>query len=439
MKRFLTLLSKSCLLLLLLPFALPGQLALGVIDQNQMGTEGGYLERTFASSLGPVAVIFDFRRQVHQFTLLENGNSRVLFETRLDEFDNRIKGIFNHFVLLENRTSILPLTVTQVDLRTGERRDLYTSNNGHTFSIGAGSSGYAYLNPSRTLSVTDGTTGGTFEVAANTTDVEGFVFGNHTLLTSSEGIHITDGTPSGTRQLFTQAVENPQGPFSWNGQFFLPLPNANDEGIFFINADAASGKEVWRTDGTLAGTGVLQELIPGPEDGIAQSFTISAVDGQLIFKGGTTELNNKVYLARDTGLQVLIDLDPATVTRANYRALLMGVTEGGTLFLTTSHVEDRQTLWRVRPGEDPVELGEFEAFSINPSRVAVVGESLFYQGGTDPERLYLALSDGTSTTEVDFLGEYNGRWLVADDVLYYATDSSEEGEDFEERLPYLSN
>jgi len=447
--------------LFLLSGCLRAQLTIGVIDQNQEGTYGAYLKQVLKTSPGPVVEIFDFRRQVNQFVLLEDDTTRVLFETRQSGNGDRFQAVHNNFVLLERKLFGFSV-VDQLDIRTGAREELFTGSAGYTFSAGIANAGYAYLDHEKSLWITEGTATGTFNIANNVNDAEGFSFGNLTLITSSEGIHVTDGTPAGTNQIFTSAVSNIQEPFLWNDRFFIPMPNglivtdgtatgtryliapaqqifpqsiaANEDGVFFVARNATTGREAWQTDGTAAGTRIIRELAPGPEDGVLGSFSIGRLDRQLVFRGGTAETSHQVYLARRDSLQVLLELDPATITRANHIPVLMGVTAGGTIFLTTNHLQDRQTLWRVRPGMQPVQLGEFNAFSLRADRAVIVGERLFYQGGADEERLYVAQATGMTTTEVGELGEYNGRWLVNDNYLYYAVRSRAREEFNEQRL-----
>ena len=52
--------------------------------------------------------------------------------------------------------------------------------------------------------------------------------------------------------------------------------------IFFVARDAATGQELWRTDGTEGGTTLVKDIRPGPSDGGVDSLT--EMGGQLFFR-----------------------------------------------------------------------------------------------------------------------------------------------------------
>jgi ELWxxDGT repeat protein/cysteine-rich repeat protein len=89
----------------------------------------------------------------------------------------------------------------------------------------------------------------------------------------------TDGTPAGTIPLLSL----PLPPAS----FLQPLTGVNGT-LFFRADDGTSGLELWKSDGTAAGTVRVADINPGP--GSSNPYAAAAVNGTLFFSAddGTT-------------------------------------------------------------------------------------------------------------------------------------------------------
>ncbi len=80
---------------------------------------------------------------------------------------------------------------------------------------------------------------------------------------------------------------------------FLIAPDLElvGDSVFFVAADTAAGEELWSTDGTLAGTGLFEDLTPGPgSSGYSGSDPLATTATHLFFQvqlgGGGTELRS---------------------------------------------------------------------------------------------------------------------------------------------------
>ncbi|HEV8239144.1 MAG TPA: hypothetical protein VGS57_07245 [Thermoanaerobaculia bacterium] len=96
--------------------------------------------------------------------------------------------------------------------------------------------------------------------------------------TGGISLYATDGTPLGTVRV---AALTPPGDPVYPP---LPAPGALDDELLFTALDVSHGTEPWATDGTVAGTRLLRDLVPGPQG--SQPSGWAAVGGQAFFAAG---------------------------------------------------------------------------------------------------------------------------------------------------------
>jgi ELWxxDGT repeat protein len=177
----------------------------------------------------------------------------------------------------------------------------------------------------------NGTTAGTVEVknirpgsrggiSGNLTNVNGTLF-----FAANDGTHGTelwksDGTKAGTVQ-----VKNiqPDGGYYSYGSLPSNLTNVNGT-LFFVANDGTTGKELWMSNGTTAGTVQVKDIRPGQ----GGSF-----GGYYATTGNLTNVNGTLFFSANDGVTGN-ELWKATAPPAAARASLGKVTISG----TTAHV-----------------------------------------------------------------------------------------------------
>lgn len=123
--------------------------------------------------------------------------------------------------------------------------------------------------------------------------------GNRAFVTYYDGIIVTDGTAAGTRAIFVgDPDEDLVGAAEVNG------------GIVFSVLDPTHGRELWFSDGTPEGTGLLADVYPGPGSSDPEGF--ANVDGHVLFTANTKDQGREIFVTDGTaeGTRLLFDAVP---------------------------------------------------------------------------------------------------------------------------------
>ncbi|HPO17218.1 MAG TPA: hypothetical protein PLI09_27540 [Candidatus Hydrogenedentes bacterium] len=177
--------------------------------------------------------------------------------------------------------------------------------------------GYAYFLSTGGLGRTDGTEMGTVEVAYLTrledmqanypfTEMDGMFYFNGRSMEGC-GLWKSDGTPSGTQRI-------KQYPYCLSYYYSQYLVNAGGR-LFFAAYTGTSGSELWTSDGTPEGTVMVKDIYPGYYGSIVYDNNepiIAVVNGVAVFPA--TDGTNGTELWRSDGTEagtyMLVDLAP---------------------------------------------------------------------------------------------------------------------------------
>ena len=229
-------------------------------------------------------------------------------------------------------------------------------------------------------------------------------FGAHT---DTEGFELwkTDGTQNGTMLVkdirLGSGAENSSGVVRYRD--ILQLTNFNDT-LFFVSADSENDFELWKSDGTEAGTVRVKDVRPGIDGSYPTHLTV--VDDSLFFFAQDGQ-NFDLWKSDGSESGTVLVKDFTAGTSENIPNLHQVVASDGTLFFSLDDGTHGRELWK----SDGTEAGTVMVADIYPGSlssepydiVAVDGGVVFRANdGTHGEELWA--SDGTTA----------GTYLVAD-------------------------
>ena len=122
------------------------------------------------------------------------------------------------------------------------------------------------------------------------TDLEGVLLFQASQSSSDAELWRSDGTEAGTRQV---KDINPGGNSFPDRLFGI------GGAVYFAADDGTHGAELWRSDGTEAGTVLIGDLRPGPA-GSAPADVVGVAEGAIVFTADDGAHGDELWRARDT-------------------------------------------------------------------------------------------------------------------------------------------
>ncbi|WP_434389157.1 ELWxxDGT repeat protein [Melittangium boletus] len=119
------------------------------------------------------------------------------------------------------------------------------------------------------------------------------------------------------------------------------LTNVNGT-LYFVATDGMTGRELWKSDGTAAGTVLVKDIFPGPGDGNPQRLT--NVNGTLYFTAETSTTGRELWKSDGTaaGTVLVKDIFPGTISSGP----LYLTNVNGTLFFGAADSTAGFELWK---------------------------------------------------------------------------------------------
>lgn len=209
--------------------------------------------------------------------------------------------------------------------------------------------------------------------------------------------------------------------------------------LYFAASTPATGRELWVTDGTQAGTKLVKDINPGPDSGEVRYLTV--YNGKLYFGANDGVHNHELWVSDGTeaGTVMLknIGYDDISFTNAGYPAEFKEY--NGKLYFSANDGTNGYELWVTDGTEAGTEMvKDISVGSSYVSNLFVHNGKLFFSAAGN-----LYVSDGTEAGTMEVIDldpftsdnphgftEYNGKlYLIMEDDAYelWTTDGTEAG------------
>jgi len=264
---------------------------------------------------------------------------------------------------------------------------------------------------------------------ADLTDVNGTLYFTADDGVTGRNLWKSDGTAAGTVRVKDIFPGRPSYNSRQQGSLAPASLTDGNGTLFFIANDGASGRELWRSDGTTAGTRRVKDIFPGAGtdaygyDGPNSSSPagLTYVNGTLYFTADDGQSGRELWRSDGTagGTRRVKDLsaaagdsDPGELTRV-----------GGVLYFAATGAGGRE-LWRT----DGTAAGTVRIKDVNagpadssPGGLTEVGGELYFAADDGRSGRELWKSDGTAAGTVRVKDVFPGTYDGPGDVVPYSS------------------
>jgi ELWxxDGT repeat protein len=185
--------------------------------------------------------------------------------------------------------------------------------------------------------------------------------------------------------------------------------------VFFTADDGVHGRELWKSDGTAAGTALVADLVAGA--GSAALDNLTAVGGRLFFTFNDGGHGDELWESDGTaaGTHLVKDVNPGAGS-SNPGSL---TALSGKLFFTADDGSHGRALWE----SDGTAAGTAPVKQVAASQLTPAGATLFFVAPNGASGPALWKSDGTAAGTVALAGVSAEALTAVNGTLYFTTDA----------------
>lgn len=208
---------------------------------------------------------------------------------------------------------------------------------------------------------------------------------------------VSDGSQAGTRLVKDLGSSDASSPS------YLTVVGGQ---LLFAADDGKNGRELWRSDGSSAGTMLVRDVNPGSASGLPASFSegyryVTAVNGSLFFAGTTATGGMELWKSDGStaGTVLVKDIEPGSSGGQPYDSYPYKLTAFGRSLLFVAYDAKGAELWKSDGSTaGTVLLRDIEGGSYGsyPGELTVAGATLFFAADDSRNGRELWKSDGTS-------------------------------------------
>lgn len=241
---------------------------------------------------------------------------------------------------------------------------------------------------------TDGTASGIFQLRdVNPGEADSLVFtgesatdspllavGNTLYFAADDGVHgselwKSDGTPAGT-VLVKDINPGADGDLPYFGGF-----TDNDGVLFFSADDGTHGRELWKSDGTETGTVLVKDINPGEGASAPNNsfpFYMASIDGTLYFSAFNGDTGRELWKSDGTEAGTVLVADAVAGGEGLYPNSITAA--GGTVAMTGSDDQDRELFLLLEP-EPVTTITANLSIYVDGEQVAIPADIGVHSGG----------------------------------------------------------
>ena len=218
----------------------------------------------------------------------------------------------------------------------------------------------------RSLWVSDGTEAGTWELRRSRGDFASL--GADLYFMSDSDLYKTNGTIAGTVRV--KDIPSSDGSYPVYPATFVNVGGT----LYFTARDAINGVELWKSDGTEAGTGLLKNIAPGSATSAPTDITNVNGTAYFIANDGSSGVELWKSNGTETGTMLVKNIAPGSNTSSPSRL----VNIAGTLYFLANDGTHGVELWK----SDGTEAGTLMLRDIMPGEGGSAPGDLFPWGST---------------------------------------------------------